>query len=101
MPIRVGGQIKVPRQIRKVNPVCPSALVPTDGTLVRLVGRVGVDGYMNEVRQVIGDTTYAPPSPEVVESAVEAVRQWGYTPTLLNGTPVEVNITIQVLYRRS
>jgi hypothetical protein len=75
--------------------------VPADGTMVRLVARVGVDGFMNEVRQITGDTTYAPAPPEFVESALEAVRQWGYTPTLLNGTPIEVNITVHVLYRRA
>ena len=97
--VRVGGQIRVPRQIFKVNPICPRTVVPADDTLVSLVGRVGVDGYMNEVRLVPKETAPTP-APEFVDSALEAVRQWKYTPTLLNGQPVEVNISISVAYRR-
>jgi hypothetical protein len=96
-PVRVGGQIRAPRQIFKVNPICPRTVVPADDTLVNLVGRVGVDGYMNEVRLVPSEKA---PAPEFIDSALEAVRQWKYTPTLLNGQPVEVNISIAVAYRR-
>ena len=35
---------------------------------------------------------------ELVQSALDAVRQWKYTPTLLNGQPVNVSIVIQVGY---
>jgi protein TonB len=36
--------------------------------------------------------------PLLVQSALEAVRQWRYMPTLLNGEPVEVDTTIQVSF---
>jgi protein TonB len=36
--------------------------------------------------------------PALAKSAVEAVSQWRYTPTLLNGDPIEVDTTIQVNY---
>jgi beta-lactamase regulating signal transducer with metallopeptidase domain len=98
-PVRVGGQIRVPRQIFKVNPVCPRTIAPANDTVVNLVGRVGVDGYMNDVRLVARETA-APPAPEFVDSALEAVRQWKYLPTLLNGEPIEVNISILVAYSR-
>jgi TonB family protein len=36
--------------------------------------------------------------PDLARSAVEAVSQWRYTPTLLNGEPIEVDTTIMVNY---
>ena len=51
------------------------------------MGRIGVDGTINEVTLVPG-VTGNDPLPEFVQSAVDAVRQWAFTPTLLNGTPV-------------
>jgi len=37
--------------------------------------------------------------PLLVQSALEAVRQWRYRPTRLNGEPVEVETTITVIFR--
>jgi beta-lactamase regulating signal transducer with metallopeptidase domain len=99
-PVRVGGQIKAPSQIAKVNPVCPRGILPDRDTVINLVGRIGVDGFMNEVRHVRDDRDPAPPA-EFIESALEAVRQWKYTPTLLNGQPVDVNVRVTVLYARN
>jgi hypothetical protein len=98
-PVRVGGQIRAPRQTRKVNPICPATFVPADGALVTLTGRIGVDGYMNEVRHTPVDATNVP-APEFVESALDAVRQWQYTQTLLNNMPVDVNVTVRIRYQR-
>lgn len=97
-PVRVGGQIKAPSQIRKVNPICPP-FVPSGSSVVILEGRIGVDGYLNDVRSLRPDPVAGPLS-EVAESALEAVRQWAYTPTLLNNTPVEVEIVVTVQYSR-
>jgi protein TonB len=33
-----------------------------------------------------------------VQSALDAVRQWKYTPTLLEGNPVEIDTTIDVIF---
>jgi protein TonB len=38
-------------------------------------------------------------SPLLVTAALDAVRQWRYRPTLLNGDPVEVETTITVIFR--
>jgi len=40
-------------------------------------------------------------NPSLVEAAVEAVKQWRYQPTLLNGEPVEVVTTITMNFRLS
>jgi protein TonB len=36
--------------------------------------------------------------PDLARSAVEAVSQWRYTPTLLNGEPIEIDTTVSVIY---
>jgi protein TonB len=36
--------------------------------------------------------------PLLVQSALDAVRQWRYQPTLLNGEPVEVDTTVDVVF---
>jgi outer membrane biosynthesis protein TonB len=38
--------------------------------------------------------------PEFIEAAMEAVRQWAFTPTLLNGQPVDVNLTATIRFDR-
>jgi beta-lactamase regulating signal transducer with metallopeptidase domain len=99
-PLRVGGQIKVPNQIHKVNPVCPRTVLPERDTVINLIARIDVDGYMNEVRHVPADNQPAPPA-EFIDSALEAVRQWRYTPTLLNNQPWTVNVRVTVLFSRN
>jgi beta-lactamase regulating signal transducer with metallopeptidase domain len=99
-PVRVGGQIKAPSMLATVNPVCPRGILPDRDTVINLVGRIGVDGYMNEVRHVPSDNQPAPPA-EFIESALDAVRQWKYTPTLLNNQPWDVNVRVTVLYSRN
>jgi periplasmic protein TonB len=77
---------------RRVEPVYP--------TLMRQIGRSGrvelramiaTDGSMQSLQVVSGD-------PGFYQSALEAVRQWRYKPTILNGTPVEVDTFITVIY---
>ena len=99
VPVRVGGQIAAPRQIRKVNPVCPRNVLPSADTVVVLVARVGVDGHLNDLRDVSAAGA-AGPAPEFVDAALEAVRQWEYTPTRLNNVPVEANVRITVQFSR-
>jgi beta-lactamase regulating signal transducer with metallopeptidase domain len=87
----IGGQIKVPRKISHTNPVCPTGVTP-ESTVVRLVGRIGIDGLFTDLHDV--SNVEAP----YVASAVDATRQWVFSPTLLNGAPVEVNINITINY---
>jgi hypothetical protein len=89
----IGGQIAAPRQIAKANPVCPNH-VGVD-TVIILGARVGIDGYLSDIRVLNARDDR---SAEFVDSAVEAVRLWQYTPTLLNGVPVEANITVTIFY---
>jgi len=91
----IGGQIKAPRKTRSENPLCPNG-GPAVNTLVRLNARIGIDGYVSDVK--LADRPDSKPAPEFVESALDAVSLWQFTPTLLNGVPVEVPMTILISY---
>lgn len=54
---------------------------------------IGTDGAVKQVEII------EPRGAGLDDAAVEAVRQWKYTPTLLNGKPVEVISMIDVIYR--
>jgi TonB family protein len=78
--------------MHRVEPVYP--------TLARQIGRSGrvelraiiaADGSIQSLEAVAGD-------PMFYQSALDAVRQWRYTPTLLNGQQVEVDTYITVIY---
>ena len=96
-PIRIGGSIKPPRKTRDVRPVCPAGGV-TGEVVVLLEGRIGMDGLITEIKP----RTKADAVPAALtESAMDAVRQWEFSPTLLNGQPVEVIITVSVVFKSS
>ena len=56
---------------------------------VTLTANIGADGLVKKVKVVSGH-------PMLVNAAVDAVKQWRYRPTLLNGQPVETDTTILV-----
>ena len=87
----IGGQIKAPQKLSHTNPVCPTGVTP-EPTVVRLAGRIGIDGLFTDLHDVSNV-----PAPYVA-SAMDASRQWVFTPTLLNGAPIEVNISVTVRY---
>jgi beta-lactamase regulating signal transducer with metallopeptidase domain len=111
-PVRVGGQIMAPRKIKDEAPVCPGTLVPpAGGVIVILEATIGTDGGVKDIRYLarriwgLGDppTSNLPdgePQPEFVRSAVDAVRQWQFTPTRLNNVPVPVIMSVTVEFRR-
>ena len=92
----VGGSIKAPRKVVDVKPRYPAELEGSGAAAtVALSGRIGIDGYVLDLK----DVSTTPAHPAFVASANEAARQWEFSPTLLNGAPVEANITITVRYR--
>ena len=90
--VRVGGAVRPPVQTKKVNPVYPQA-----AQLERVAGFVileviiGTDGKVREGR-VLRSVAF------LDEAAIEAVRQWEYTPTELDGKPVAVVMTVTVTF---
>lgn len=93
VPVRIGGTIREPRRIAYVSPVYPliAQAARLEGDVV-LEAIIGTDGTVQDLRVLQS-------SPLLDEAAVEAVRQWRYTPTLLNGTPVPVVMTVRVSFR--
>lgn len=90
-PIRVGGQIKPPRKTKDAKPVCPAGGMTGEVTVI-LEGQIGVNGFVTGLKAVRGDGS-------LLESAMTAVEQWEFTPTLLNGVPVEVTMTVTVTFK--
>ncbi len=76
--------------LRKVIPLYPPlAKAARISGVVRLIGTIGKDGTIQNLQIVSGH-------PMLARAAVEAVEQWVYKPTLLNGNPVEVIAPIEV-----
>jgi protein TonB len=91
-PIRVGGsaqQVNLVSQQRPVYP--PEAKAARIQGLVQLQILIGKDGTVQNLTVLTGPE-------ELRQSAVDAVKQWAYKPTLLNGQPVEVITTVDVNY---
>jgi len=93
--IRVGGNVQAANLIRKVTPVYPplAKQARVQGT-VRFTAIIGKDGTIQNLQLVSGH-------PLLVAAAQEAVKQWQYKPTLLNGEPVEVVTQIDVNFTLS
>jgi TonB family protein len=90
--VRVGGIIKPPVQTKKVNPVYPQAAqLERVAGLVVLEVIIGTDGKVRDGR-VMRSVAF------LDEAAIEAVRQWEYTPTELDGKPVPVVMTVTVSF---
>ena len=90
--IRQGGAVTAASLVNKVNPTYPPLARQTriSGT-VRLHAIISKDGSVQQLEVISGH-------PLLVQSALDAVRQWRYRPTLLNGEPVEVDTTIDVIF---
>lgn len=90
-PIRVGGEVKAPRLIVRVEPIYPPLLKKA-----RVSGDVVIDavidtqGNVVEMHAVSGERLLIPP-------AMDALRRWKYEPTVLGGQafPVELQVTIE------
>jgi TonB family protein len=92
--ISVGGTVQASKITTKVQPIYPESArsAGISGTVV-LQAVIGMDGKPLSLRVMNSQI-----DPDLAHSAVEAVNQWRYTPTLLNGEPIEVDTTITVVY---
>jgi periplasmic protein TonB len=91
-PLRVGGNVQAARLVNKVTPIYPPLARQTRiSGIVRLHAIISKDGAIKELEVVSGH-------PLLQQAALDAVRQWRYQPTLLNGDPVEVDTTIDVIF---
>src|SRR5215813_9800519 len=89
-PVRVGGNIKPPTKVRDVKPVYPSiAQSARVQGIVIIEATIGPDGRVQEAKVLRS-------IPLLDAAALDAVKQWVFTPTTLNGTPVPVIMTVTV-----
>ena len=91
-PVPVGGKIKPPSRIRYVTPAYPdiARLTKVQGIVI-IEAVIGTDGTVEQARVLRSQ-------PLLDEAALAAVREWEYTPTLLNGRPTAVIMTVTVQF---
>ncbi len=90
MLLRVSTSVQAALLIFGPKPVYPplAKAVRVHGT-VRLQAVIGLDGNIRDLRLTSGP-------PLLVKAALDAVQQWRYRPTVLNGSPVEVATEVDV-----
>ena len=92
-PVRVGGAIQPPTKIRDVAPVYPQiAQAAGVSGIVIVSATIGTDG-------AVVDSAVLKAHPLLAQAALDAVRQWRFTPTRLNGEPVPVVMTVTVNFQ--
>jgi protein TonB len=93
--VRVGGQIKEPKKLKNVNPAYPDIAkqARVQGVVI-LECTISPQGKVSDVKVLRG-------IPLLDQAAIDAVKQWVYTPTLLNGVPVPVIMTVTVNFKLS
>ena len=93
-PLRIGGKIQAPKKIKDVPPVYPAiAQSARVSGAVTIEATIGPDGKVIDARVVRS-------IPLLDQAALDAVRQWEYLPTLLNGVPVPVLVTVTINFTR-
>ena len=91
--VRVGSSLKAPRQTYSVQPD-----YPTLAKQERIWGTVVVDAVIDEQGNVV-QAHVVSGHPLLITAALNAVLKWKYEPTLLNGTPVAVEMDVNVNFR--
>jgi protein TonB len=91
-PVRVGGDIRIPKRIHYIAPEYPNAArdAGIQGPVV-IEATIDRDGAVADAHVVSGVS-------ELNDAALTAVRQWTYMPTLLGGVPVEVLMRVTVVF---
>jgi periplasmic protein TonB len=91
-PVRVHSLLRPPVKVRDVPPIYPEA-----ARLARVEGMVIIEAVIGPTGDV-QETRILRSKPLLDQAALDAVRQWRYTPTLLNGVPVPVVMTVTVSF---
>ena len=91
-PRRPGGNIREPKKIHDVAPVYPAIAIAArkEGTVILEVV-LDESGAVSRVRVLRSE-------PLLDEAAIEAVKRWRYTPTLLNNVPIPILMTVTVRF---
>ena len=92
-PIRVGGNVQAANLLKRVEPVYPALAMQA-----RISGNVRFTIIISPTGNVTRATVDSG-HPLLIPAAQEAIKQWTYRPTLLNGQPVEVQTTVEVEFK--
>jgi TonB family protein len=93
-PVRIGGKIRPPVKVKNVEPVYPAI-----AQSARVDGAVTIEATIGEDGKVV-DAKVVRSVPLLDQAALDAVRQWEYQPTLLNGVPVPVVVSVTINFKR-
>lgn len=88
--LKVGGNIAPPAKIRDVKPVYPE-----EAKDARIQGVVILELRIDE-EGAVSDARVLRSIPQLDQAALDTVRQWAFTPTLMNGKPIPVVMTVTV-----
>jgi len=94
-PVRVGGQVQETKIISKIYPVYPEV-----AKKARVEATVILEVTVNEQGEVAGVRVLRS-HPLLEQAAIDAVKQWRYSPTILNGQPVPVVATASIEFKLS
>ena len=89
-PVRIGDGVPPPAKIHDVPPVYPPAAREAG-----VQGLVVLEATIDPAGEV-GDIEVLRSVPELEEAAITAVEQWRYEPTLVDGAPVSVLMTVTI-----
>ena len=93
--VRVGGDLKPPQKLVHVNPIYPEEAKANNITgMVILEAIIATDGTVTDLKVLRSA------HPLLDDAASEAVRQWVYASTLVNGEPVELIMSINVTFAK-
>jgi TonB family protein len=94
--VRIGGAVQESKLISKANPIYPAS-----AKAAGIQGIVSLDMVISKDGTPLDIQVVSSPNDDLTQSSLEAVRQWRYSPTLLNGQPVEVVTDVVVNYTLS
>jgi protein TonB len=91
-PVRIGGNIQAPTLIRRDEPIYPDIAVAA-----KVTGIVILEATVNERGEVV-DVKVLRSIMLLDKAAIDAVKQWRYSPVLLNGTPRSFVLTVTLSF---
>jgi protein TonB len=94
-PVRIGGNVRPPRIVSRIEPAYPLLAAQA-----RIHGDVVIDAVIDPQGNVAQMHAISG-SPLLVRAAMDALRQWKYEPTLLNGQPVSVELEVILSFEQS
>jgi periplasmic protein TonB len=92
-PVRVGGQIQAPAQIKRVDPIYPDIAVSA-----RIRGVVIVEATVDKDGRVSDVKVLRTANRLLDDAAITAVKQWQYRPLILNGLPEQFVLTVVLTF---